>query len=195
MNWSFSIDPGDLAFDIDGVVADTMKVFLDLAGKHYGLTWLTKEDLRAYDLYSCLDLDRRIIDELICLTLDDEHTLQIPPVDGCVAVLTRLAESAPLHFVTARIWPESIIRWLHQTLPHVEPSRIRVFATGDPEAKFHILQELRVRFFVEDRLETCQHLQERGIQPLLFDQPWNRAAGSEDIPRFAHWAQLSQWLV
>jgi uncharacterized protein len=190
-----TIDPSDLAFDIDGVVADTMAVFVRLAQERYGFTRLTKEDLRQYDLRACLDIPLEIVDELICTTLDDDHTLQIPPMDGAVAVLTKLAEHGPLRFVTARIWPESIIRWLQQTLSEVDAGRIEVFATGLPEAKCSILRDLKVKYFVEDRVETCRLLMESGIQPLLFDQPWNRGPEAVLFPRIEDWSQLSRKLM
>jgi uncharacterized HAD superfamily protein len=189
-----TIEPSELAFDIDGVVADTMAVFVALAHERYGFTWLTKEDLRRYDLRACLNVAPEILNDLICITLDDEHTLQIPPMHGAKEVLTDLARSAPLRFVTARIWPESIIRWLHQTLPEVDSGHIEVFATGLPEAKSHILKELNIRYFVEDRLETCELLAHDGIQPLLFDQPWNRAPEALAFPRIEDWSQLAQLL-
>ncbi len=185
-----SIKPSELAFDIDGVVADTMSVFIDLARERYGLTHLTKEHLSCYNLYQCLDLDRKIIDDLVCLTLDDEHTKIIPPMPGAVDVLTEIARETPLHFITARIWPESIVDWLRQTLPHVPPSRIQVVATGAPEAKKDILRSLNVKYFVEDRLETCRLLLDDGIQPLLFDQPWNRSPQASSFPRLEKWADL-----
>ena len=185
-----TIEPSDLAFDIDGVVADTMAVFVKLAHERYGFTWLTKEDLRRYDLHACLKVAPEIVDELICMTLDDEHTRQIPPMHGAAEVLTDLAGYGPLRFVTARIWPESIIGWLHRTLPDVASSRIEVYATGHPEAKFSILKELKVQYFLEDRVETCEHLSHNGIQPLLFDQPWNRVPEAGVFPRIENWAQL-----
>jgi hypothetical protein len=190
-----TIDPSDLAFDIDGVVADTMAVFVRLAQERYGFTRLTKEDLRQYDLRACLDIPLEIVDELICMTLDDDHTLQIPPMDGAVAVLTKLADHGPLRFVTARIWPESIIHWLQQTLSEVDAGRIEVFATGLPEAKCSILRDLGVKYFVEDRVETCRLLMEKGIQPLLFDQPWNRGSEAVLFPRIDDWSQLSRKLM
>jgi uncharacterized protein len=187
-----NIAPSDLAFDIDGVVADTMAVFVRLAREHYGFTWLTKDDLRQYDLHACLNIDHEVLNELICLTLDDEHTQQIPPMHGAAEVLTELARHGSLRFVTARIWPESIVRWLHQSLPDVDSSRIEVFATGLPEAKCGILKELKVRYFVEDRFETCKLLSQHGIQPLLFDQPWNRVPEANAFPRIENWSQLGQ---
>ncbi len=189
-----TIAPWELAFDIDGVVADTMAVFLRVARERYGFTRLTKEDLRRYDLHACLDIPHDLVDEMICLTLDDDHTLQIPPVEGAVAVLTELSRHTPLRFVTARIWPESIIRWLQQTLAEVPSSRIEVFATGLPEAKGDLLRDLGIKYFVEDRVETCWLLADYGIQPLLFDQPWNRGTEPLPFPRIANWGQLSRKL-
>lgn len=186
-----TIEPSELAFDIDGVVADTMAVFVRLAHERYGFTWLKKEDLRRYDLHACLDVLPGVVDELICTTLDDEHTRQIPPMSGAPEVLTELARHGPLRFVTARIWPESIIRWLHETLADVDSSRIQVYATGNPDAKFHILKDLKIRYFLEDRVETCEYLSRMGIQPLLFDQPWNRVPEAASFPRISDWARLS----
>ena len=189
------IRASDLAFDVDGVVADTMAVFVDLARERYGLTYLTKDHMRMYDLHKCLGLDRKVIDDLICLTLDDEHTLRIPPMEGAAEVLTKLARHGPLRFVTARIWPESITRWLHETLPEVPSDRIRVTATGTPEAKPEILHKLGVRYFVEDRLETCRLLAQDGIKALLFDQPWNRTPAAAEFVRIENWSQLHKWVL
>lgn len=186
------ITPEVLGFDIDGVVADTMAVFVRLARERYGLVGLSKDDLCEYDLFRCLSLDRSIIEDLICLTLDDEHTLQVPPFPGAPEVLTELSRHAPLRFITARIWPESITEWLRLQLPEVPQNRIQVIATGAPEAKLKILQELGVRYFVEDRLETCHFLAQDGIQPLVFDQPWNRTDTA--YPRFHSWVQLRDCL-
>ncbi len=195
MNARKNLSPTDLAFDIDGVVADTMEIFVRLGREKYGLTYLTKEHLSCYNIHECLDIDREVIDDLICLTLDDEHTLQIPPMDEAPEVLTELARHGPLRFVTARIWPESIICWLRMNLPEVPPENIQVTATGAPEAKLKTLQELHVRCFIEDRIETCKLLATHGIQPLLFDQPWNRSPVEEEFPRVKSWSQLRQWIL
>lgn len=193
MNIEELIQPTELAFDIDGVVADTMSLFVRLAHDRYGLSHITKDNMTCYNLYNCLNLEPEVIDDLICLTLDDEHTLQIPPMPMAPDVLTELANHGPLRFVTARIWPESIISWLQQTLPQVSPENIQVIATGLPEAKLAILKDLQVRYFVEDRLETCHLLAQDGIQPLLYDQPWNRVPNQ--FPRFDSWLQLRQIML
>ena len=187
------IRPEEIAFDIDGVVADTMQVFVDLARERYGLLDLKKDDLYCYNLYECVPAPSHVIDELICLTLDDEHTLKVPAMEGAPEVLGRLAEYGPLRFVTARMWPESIERWLRMLLPGVPAETIQVTATGDPEVKHRTLRDMGVRYFVEDRLETCWVLAQEGIQPLVYDQPWNQV--SSPFPRIYHWHQLREMLI
>jgi uncharacterized protein len=189
------INPCELAFDIDGVVADTMEMFIRLAHERYSLMHLTKEDISCYDLHKCLGLEKEVLDDLICLTLDDEHTLQIPPISGAMEVLTDLARHTPLRFVTARVWPESITDWLYLNLPGVSREKITVIASGAPESKLEILNELEVRFFVEDRIETCRQLKKAGIQPFLFVQPWNRNEAAEDFIRIENWTQLKEWVL
>ena len=54
------IDPCLLAFDIDGVVADTMAIFVSLAREKYGLTHFSKQDMLCYNLYECLGLQGRL---------------------------------------------------------------------------------------------------------------------------------------
>jgi hypothetical protein len=163
-----------LAFDIDGVVADIMTTFLDMARDRYGRRHLRYEHITTFFLEDCLDLEPWIIDTLIRELIDRPHELPVEPFPHAVPVLTRLAQETPLVFITARDRARPIRTWLHRTLDQVDPEAIRVFATGDPDSKIHYLQEHGIRYFVEDRLETCHHLAAHGITPILFAQPWNR---------------------
>ncbi len=189
------IDPCLLAFDIDGVVADTMAVFVRLAHERYGLTHLSQQNMLCYNLYECLGLGKEIIDDLIGLTLDDPHTMQTPPVPGAPEALMELAGVAPLRFITARVRSESITQWLFTVLPGVPRERITVIASGAPETKLDILNELQIRYFVDDRIETCRHLKEAGIEPFLFDQPWNRNESADGFTRVQNWVQLKSWVL
>ena len=189
------IDPCLLAFDIDGVVADTMAVFVRLAHERYGLTHLSQQDMLCYNLYECLGLGKKIIDDLIGLTLDDRHTMQIPPVPGAPEALMELAVVAPLRFITARVRSESITQWLFTVLPGVPRERITVTASGAPETKLDILSGLEIRYFVDDRIETCRHIKEAGIEPFLFDQPWNRNEPADGFVRVENWIQLKSWVL
>jgi uncharacterized HAD superfamily protein len=168
------IDLRTLAFDIDGVVADTMQLFLDIAREDFGIRHVRYSDITHYNLEDCLDLPPAIIAAIIEQILAGTHRPVLQPIADSPVVLNQLgARAGPLLFVTARPEAEVIARWLQQTL-QLPPKHITVVATGSFEAKADVLKDAGVRTFVEDRLETCYQLQDAGITPLLFKQPWNR---------------------
>jgi hypothetical protein len=169
-----SIPWNRLGFDIDGVVADIMRTFLDLARERYGRGHLRYEHITTFYLEDCLDLEPWIIRTLIRELIDRPHELPIEPLPQAVPVLSRLAEEHPLVFVTARDRAEPIQRWLNTALAPVPSRAIWVMATGDPDAKIGYLKAHAIDYFVEDRLETCFDLARHGITPILFAQPWNR---------------------
>jgi uncharacterized HAD superfamily protein len=182
-----------LAFDIDGVVADIMTTFLDLVRERYNQGHHFRyEHLTTFSLAECLDLPPEVITELIRELIDRPHELPIQPFPQAVPVLTRLAQEMPLLFVTARDRARPIERWLHQTLDAVPPEAIRVLATGDPDTKIHYLQDHGIRYFVEDRLETCLQLADHGITPIVFAQPWNRRP--HPFAEVVDWTALSKFL-
>jgi len=169
------IAPESIAFDIDGVIADTMTLFLDIARDEFAIDGIRYEDLRCYNLVDCVAIDPEVIDRIIARILDGGYRATLRPVPGAPAVLERLARRCgQLLFVTARprIGPISdfVRRWLPAGLDGMD-----IVATGSFDAKAEVLQERRITHFVEDRLETCVTLDAAGITPVLFVQPWNRS--------------------
>lgn len=168
------IDPASVAFDIDGVVADTMTLFLDIARQEFNLNDLMYADITSYNLAECLDLDPETIDAVVTRILDGNHTAPLNPIAGAPDVLFQLSSRfAPVVFVTARPHAGPLEAWINQTL-NLDPALIEIVASGSHEAKAGILQQRQIKYFVEDRLETCFLLQDAGIQPVVFRQPWNR---------------------
>ena len=111
-----------LAFDIDGVVADIMTTFLALARERYDCGHhLRYEHITTFSLEDCLDLEPRIIAELIRELIDRPQQLAVEPFPQAVAVLTRLARETPLLFVTARDRAGPIRTWLQRTLARCRP--------------------------------------------------------------------------
>ena len=84
------IDSKSLAFDIDGVFADTMTLFLDIARDEYNINSIKYEDTTIYKLEECLDIDTKTINEIIIRIMDGSHAAELTPIDGAVEVLTRI---------------------------------------------------------------------------------------------------------
>ncbi len=170
------INPASLAFDIDGVVADTMGLFLRIAKDDYDIRDLDYDDITSYLLEDCIGLkiDKKIIDIIITRLLDGDYVQSLEPIDGAPEVLTKITNvHTPLLFVTARPYPGPIRDWLLETLG-LANGAIHIISTGSFDKKTDVLLQHKVTHFVEDRLETCFDLSKAGLHPVLFKQPWNR---------------------
>lgn len=167
------IAPNEIAFDVDGVVADTFHLFVAKAHHDYGYRF-EYEDITEYDFMTVLDMDPQASDAIIQTLLDHPLESGLLPISGAVEVLTRLSLLAPLHFVTARPQKEPILDWVEHQLPEVDRNLIRLDVTGVHTEKIPVLIEKGFKYFVEDRLETCPLLERNGITPIVFEQPWNK---------------------
>lgn len=182
------IDPASLAFDIDGVCADTMTLFLDIARDEYSIDGIRYEDITCYTLEECMDIDTGIIEEIITNLLDGTYTIPLKPIDGATKVLTRIGKvHSPILFVTARPYFGPIYDWLLNILS-LDHSSIEVVSTGSFEGKTEVLLRNNISYFVEDRLETCFSLKKAGITPVVFKQPWNRE--SHPFLEVSNWSEL-----
>ena len=168
------IDPSSLAFDIDGVLADTMTLFLDIAREEYQIRGVKYEDITCYTLEECVDIDPVLIKTILTRIMDGTHKASLKPMPGARNVLTRIGRlHNPILFVTARSTREPIYEWI-QSVFSFDPDSIEVVATGSFDAKVDVLSSRDISYFVEDRLETCYPLFEAGVTPIIFKQPWNR---------------------
>jgi uncharacterized protein len=167
------IDPRSIAFDIDGVVADTMGLFLTLGQDLFGIAHVRYTDITDYHLDRCLDIDPQTIGAIVERIIEGDYDCPLEPLRGAAKVLRRLGHYGPIRMVTARPKTGPMASWMEALLlPERHP--VEITATGSFEAKADVLAGQGVSHFVEDRLETCFFLEERGITPVLFRQPWNR---------------------
>jgi uncharacterized protein len=186
------IDPGAVAFDIDGVVADTMALFLDIARETHRIDHLRYEDFTCYELDRCLDIDSDVLDEIIRQLIEGGYSKPLKPIKGAGEVLGRISRAhQPLLFVTARPQIGPMHTWV-QTALGLAPDTYDIIATGSYEAKLAVLLEHNVAYFVEDRLETCFHICEAGVVPILFKQPWNRQ--EHPFAEVDNWRELERMI-
>jgi uncharacterized protein len=187
------IRPAELAFDIDGVIADTFRAFVREARESYDLD-IEYEAITEYDFTKVIDMDQETSDAIIERILEDPIGIGISPIRGASDVLRRLSRFGPLCLVTARTNREAIMEWIQQTLRIHDGNPIRLEATGTHENKLPVLLKHGIRYFVEDRLETCYLMQQSPVTPIVFEQPWNRqdhpflSVGSwDDIRDMVEW--------
>lgn len=180
-------------FDVDGVIADTMRLFVDIARESFRVEHLQYEDITSYNLEECLDLPPDIIDAIIQQIIEGTHAPRLHAISGCCQTMARFgANGHPVRFVTARPGAGVIRAWLESTLP-LDADQIEVVATGSFEAKTAVLHSKGIQVFVEDRLETCFLLSQAGITPIVFAQPWNRYP--HPFREVSSWEELASLMV
>ncbi len=169
------IDPARLAFDLDGVFADTLHLFLEIARRDFRVHGIRYEDITCYDLEACLDMDPGIIEAVLQQILEGTHTYPLKPMEDAPRVILRmLQEYPPVLFVTARADPRPVQRWM-EGLFGKKAQDIEIVATGTYDNKAGVLLDYDRTYFLEDRLETCFALDAAGVTPIVYRQPWNRA--------------------
>lgn len=167
------IDPRHLAFDIDGVVANTMQLFIDIGKEVYGVDHIRYDQVTVYDLNQCLDIGPEMIQAIVERITEGDYPCRLEPIPGAAAVLKRLSALGTIRMVTARPHLGPIEAWMAQLLG-TDNGAVKIMATGSFDAKPDILLSENITHFVEDRMDTCHLLRERQIEPVLFVQPWNR---------------------
>jgi hypothetical protein len=187
------IDPTLLGFDFDGVIADTAEAFLRLACEDYGLCDLTSADIVNFEVEQCLGLERAEADAIFTKILLDSIGTGLQPMTGAVEVLGELAEHGPVSVITARTLAEPVHDWFADFFPASTCKAIKVVAMADHDGKAQHIHEQGLRFFIDDRAETCVQLSKAGIQPFVFHQPWNH--NRHQLPSVSSWRDIRELIL
>ena len=185
------INPAHLGFDFDGVIADTAESFLRLACRDYGLCGLRKEEITNFEVDQCLEeIDMEIVNSIFMDILHDSIATGLQPMPGAVEVISELTEQAEVTVITARPLAEPVHDWLESMFPTPARSAIRVVAMGDHDDKHRHIAAQGLRYFIDDRAETCVQLSKTDIQPIVFNQPWNH--DRHQLPIVHSWQEIRE---
>jgi uncharacterized protein len=178
----------ELGFDFDGVIADTAEAFVRLACRDFGYCGFRPEEITSFDPADCLPIPTAVVEEIFTVILTDSVAAALRPMAGAPAALTAMARLAPLTVITARPSVEPVYDWLERFLPAPAREGLRVVATGDHDDKLRHIQAHRLRYFIDDRAETCRRLAEGDITSFVFSQPWNRHG--HGLPTVSGWDEI-----
>lgn len=188
VNRPVKINPALLGFDFDGVIADTAAIFLRLACEDYGICDFRREDIVNFEVEHCLGLDRTQADAIFTKILLDSVGTGLQPMQDAVDVLGELAEVNTISVITARPFAAPVHDWFAAFFPASTCKAINVTAMGAHDEKPRHIHEQGLQFFIDDRAETCLQLSEAGIQPFVFNQPWNH--NRHQLPTVSSWRDI-----
>lgn len=182
-----AIHPGQIGFDIDCVVADTMEAFIRIAEDEHNIS-ITPDQITEFTVENCLPIDPEIIDSIFLRLLDEPIKHRLLPMMNAVPVLEIFAQYAPLTFVTARPNRTPIHNWLEAILGPQIVTQARLVAMGNHDGKADHIKELGIKYFIDDRFETCEELATQGITAIVYSQPWNE--NRHGLPSVKSWSEI-----
>lgn len=168
------IAPHEIGFDLDGVIADTGEAFIRLACQEYDYCSFTLEDITSFEVKDCIDMPQSLVERIFSRILEDSLATGLQPMPGAVEVLTELAGHSPVTVITARPLKQPVHDWLEVYFAPPVRQAINLIAMGDHDDKVRHVREQGLKYFVDDRAETCRQLADAAITPLVFEHPWNR---------------------
>ena len=168
------ISADEVGFDLDGVIANTAEAFLRIACTKHGYCSYTAEDISNFELIDCIDIPQPIIESIFDDIQKDSLATGLIPIVGAVKTLNALACENSITIITARSFKTPVLDWIDNFFPAQTRDAIKVIVTGDHNDKIRHIHKNKLRFFIDDRAETCLQLTQAGITPFVYSQPWNR---------------------
>jgi len=178
----------EIGFDFDGVIADTAETFVRLACEEYGYCSFTRNDITDFNLEDCINLPIDIVEKIFTEIMFDSIGTGLQPIPGAVATIQEFTSHSPLTIITARPIQQPVYDWLDQFFPSQTRERIKVISTGDHNDKVRHIHACGLKYFIDDRAETCLQLAQENISPFVYTQPWN--INRHNLPTLDNWDSI-----
>ncbi|MFH0823868.1 MAG: hypothetical protein V2B18_14050 [Pseudomonadota bacterium] len=177
-----------LAFDIDGVVLNSIEVMLEYVNRELGSDFTT-EDLAAWDLEN-LGIRTETLWEAVAWMYRQPV---ISPYEGAVETLVDVYRRTgePLLFITGRHDLYSAVSHLN-ALNWISGVPEMIIAGGDRDKKSYLM-EYKVDFIIEDDVQYAESYEEAGIGVGLMLRPWNLSSTASVSERFQGWHDVRRW--
>lgn len=171
-----------LGFDIDGVISDFVKTFIELVKKRYTLI-LKETDIYCHDLNLVLGITEEERNKLIRETIKQDLTLNL----GAKEAIEKLfAEGHKVFLLTAR--PHDLIELTKTWLKKKGIPYTKLVQLNEGEK---YLTEVDLDFVVEDNLEDAIGLSQKVKNILVYDHPWNQTLNVKGlIKRVFNWDDI-----
>lgn len=182
------IAPEEIGFDFDGVIADIGEAFLRMAYEHHDYS-LSLEEITSFQVETCTSIPQSTVDTIFTDILNDSLATGLLPIPGALEVISDLSRRSTVRIITARALDLPVIDWFAHYLPADICRKIDVIAMQDHDQKVRFIKDHNLRFFVDDRAETCAQVAQANLHPLLYRQPWN--AGWNTFTVVDSWQQIA----
>jgi uncharacterized protein len=182
------IPVSEIGFDFDGVIADTAEAFIRLACTEHGYCSFSQESITNFELENCLNIPQALVEKIFTDILTDSIAAELLPMPEAVESLEQFSRIGRVTIITARPIKKPVFAWLEHFFSGPAREKIRVVATGDHNDKVRHIHQHGLKYFIDDRAETCLQLAREAITPYVFNQPWNR--NRHKLQTVADWQEI-----
>ncbi|MEN8199649.1 MAG: hypothetical protein ABFR63_06200 [Thermodesulfobacteriota bacterium] len=183
----------EIGFDLDGVIADTAEAFIRLACHTFNYCSFRLEDITSFQVEECIAMPTEVVERIFYTILEDSLACGLTPMEGAVEVISEMAQRAPVTIITARPLEKPVSDWLDHFFPASTCRAIKLVAMGDHDDKIRYIREHGLRYFVDDRVETCLQIADSGLSPIIYKQPWNQSG--HNLPTVDNWQEIRAQLA
>lgn len=193
-----------IAVDIDDVLADHAKGFVEFSNKRWG-TSLTPEDYED-DWSQMWQIDHEEVEDRAREFFDGGHIYEYTHDTTAYEVLVHLKKAYDLIIVTARRYQTKgdTLLWIRERYPGIFDDDKIFFAgiwdsiNGDShlKTKGELVKSLGARYLIDDQIKHCLAAHEQGLDALLFgNYTWNQIDVSQldGVTRVANWAEIKEY--
>jgi uncharacterized HAD superfamily protein len=180
-----------IGVDIDGVIVDTVEIYLQYIYKVTGRQFEQK-DITEYFFEDCLDIAKEEVTKAVEMMFEEDVWGSIPFYDGALDALKRIGGEHNLYIITSRpsVAKKTTLAWIQK---HGIPAAQTIFTDMDSKLDYIKEHGLELDCFIEDRLEFALEVAAEVPQVLLMDRPWNREYdNSNGLVRVKDWAEITE---
>ena len=170
-----------IGIDIDGVLADTHTILMDLASKHIPIDDQDRAKYGVEDTkHGSKGLRNRVFKEIY----EQGLIANVPVIAGAIEKVNELYDAGnEIYIVTARRknWEDQTKEWLSKN--GVKYHKLIMGAGG----KGDVAKEENIDIFIDDSPDNIENLSGNGVKAYIFDQPWNK---DSTAPRITDWKNV-----
>jgi len=181
-----------IGIDIDGVVADYFKKFLEFYNKKTGNNILI-ENWVTYNFWDFLPITKEegweLMNEFYLLDDFDE----MPLIEGAKEAILQLSKENEVYIITARPlkWEEKTKRFFDK---HFPGEKIKLIHCRDDKDKViykrEICNNLGINILIEDYRDIALQCAEIGVRVILLDSLYNKNIQHENVIRAKNWNEI-----
>lgn len=189
-----------IMIDMDGVLVDLVSPTLEYLNETFD-TVVEPEDIHTFDIEENFHritgiLKKDVEQELEWLWKQPGFWSSLEPNYGAVTAIKELAKDYTILIVT-RTWRKSIscagekYEWCKRRFnPLMKERKVQFFAVGSAKKSM-----LKADYLIDDAIHEIEDAQKAGINPIIYNQPWNKIELKIPHDRMDSWLEIRQFFL